>query len=55
MEVQKAKDHRKSKRVSGPFSDLFNVVFFLLALAVLLAILAVLDPVVKRWFTRFLP
>ena len=55
MDVQKVNNRRRSKRRSGPFSDLLNVVVFLLALAAVLGVLAVLDPMVKRWFTRFLP
>jgi hypothetical protein len=54
MDVQKANNRRHSKRRSGPFSDLLNVAVFLLALAAVLGVLAVLDPMVKRWFTQFL-
>jgi hypothetical protein len=55
MDVQNNDNRRHSKRTSGPFSDLLNVVVFLLALAAVLGVLAVLDPMIKRWFTRFLP
>ena len=44
-----------SKRRSGWFSDLLNVLFFLLALALVIALLAVLDPSVKKWLTKILP
>jgi hypothetical protein len=49
-----ASEHPERKR-SGIFSDLFNLVFFLLALALLLALLAVLDPDVKRLLMKILP
>lgn len=44
----------KSKRKSGIFSDLANVVIFVIALALLLGLLSALDPTVKRWFVRLL-
>jgi hypothetical protein len=43
------------RKRSGPISDLINIVFFLLALALLIALLAVLDPDVKRFLMRILP
>jgi hypothetical protein len=55
MDVEKEDPHRHSKRRSGLFSDLVNVLFFLLALAALLAVLTVLDPSIKRWLLQFLP
>ncbi len=44
-----------SKRRSGWLNDLLNVIFFLVAIASVLALLAVLDPSVKHWFSKILP
>jgi hypothetical protein len=44
----------RTKRESSLFSDAFNVILFLLALAVLIGVVSVLDPSIKRWFVRVL-
>ena len=36
-------------------NDLVNILLFLVALAVIIALLAILDPSVKHFFTRWLP
>jgi hypothetical protein len=51
----RARGKKHSRRTSGAFSDLLNVVIFLVMLTVIIAILMVLDPTVKHWFTRYLP
>lgn len=44
-----------ARRRSGWLSDLLNVLFFLVAVALLLALFAVLDPSIKRFFSKVLP
>jgi hypothetical protein len=42
-------------RKTGPFRDVSNLVFFILALAVILLILIVMDPDIKRTIMKILP
>lgn len=42
-------------RKTGPFRDIINILFFIVALAVVLLILVVLDPDIKRTIMKILP